>query len=69
MNDFALYIITAFALIFIIEGLLYALFPSFIRATVSTILAMPEAKLRRVGSIMTAIGFTIIWILQSLSNS
>ncbi|MCB9990554.1 MAG: DUF2065 domain-containing protein [Rhodospirillales bacterium] len=68
MSDFALYITTAFALIFVIEGLLYALFPDGIRRMFALALSLPPEKLRATGLVMAALGFCMVWLLQSFSG-
>lgn len=63
MNSFALYITTAFALILVIEGLFYALFPDLIRKMMAMAIMLPVKNLRLFGLIMAASGLTIIGLL------
>lgn len=64
MESFAGYILTAFALVFVIEGLVYALFPDAVKKMIAMALDMPESKLRVLGASMAGIGFCMVWVLQ-----
>ncbi len=68
MSAFWLYILTAFAFVFVIEGLLYALFPGAVRRMFAMALSWPEAVLRRFGTVMALSGFLIVWLLHSLAG-
>ena len=61
MND----LITAIGLIFFIEGLFVAIFPSRIKSMLELIKNTPENKLRSYGVIFLIIGFLIIWYIKS----
>jgi uncharacterized protein YjeT (DUF2065 family) len=67
VSEFAIYITTSIALIFILEGLLYALFPENIRKLMEVALSLPPEKLKFFGTIMVFVGLTMIFILQSLT--
>lgn len=54
---------TAVALILIIEGGLYALFPNAMRRMLAEVMRAPEATLRNAGMIAVAIGACLIWFL------
>ena len=56
---------TAIGLIFFIEGLLIAIFPSRIKNMLEMIKNMPENKLRSIGTIFLVIGFLIIWYTKN----
>ena len=58
-------IFTAIGLIFFIEGLLIAIFPSRIKSMLELIKNTPENKLRAFGVIFLIIGFLIIWYIKS----
>ena len=58
-------IITAIGLIFFIEGLLIAIFPSRIKSMLELIKNNPENKLRSFGLIFLILGFLIIWYIKS----
>ena len=56
--------IIAIGLIFFIEGLICALFPSKIKNMTKLIEAMPANNLRILGVVFTVIGFIIIWYIK-----
>ena len=58
-------LLTAIGLIFFIEGLLLAIFPSRIKNMLEMIKNMPENKLRSIGTIFLVIGFLIIWYTKN----
>ena len=61
MNEF----IIAIGLIFFVEGLLLAIFPSRIKSMLELIKKTPENKLRSLGIIFLIIGFFIIWYIKN----
>jgi uncharacterized protein YjeT (DUF2065 family) len=61
MND----LITAIGLLFFIEGLFIAIFPSRIKSMLKIIEKTQENKLRSYGIIFLIIGFLIIWYIKS----
>ena len=58
-------LITAIGLIFFIEGLLIAIFPSRIKSILELIKNIPENKLRIFGLTFLIIGFLLIWYIKS----
>lgn len=54
---------TAIALILIIEGGLYALFPSAMRRMLAEVMRAPEATLRNAGLIAVAVGAGVMWLI------
>ena len=58
-------LITAIGLLFFIEGLLLAMFPSRIKNILKIIETIPENKLRYSGLIFLLIGFIIIWYMRN----
>lgn len=64
MSDFTLYILTALALVFVIEGLMYALFPDFVRKMMAMAVMMDVRKLRFFGLIMASLGLLTIWLMD-----
>ena len=58
-------IIIAIGLIFFIEGLFLAIFPSRIKSILDLIKNTPENKLRLFGVIFLVIGFLIIWYIKN----
>ncbi len=61
MNEF----IIAIGLIFFVEGLFLAIFPSRIKSILELIKNTPENKLRLLGVVFLIIGFLIIWYIKS----
>ena len=58
-------LIIAIGLIFFVEGLFLAIFPSRIKGILELIKNLPENKLRLVGLVFLIIGFLIIWYIKS----
>ena len=58
-------LITAIGLLFFIEGLLLAMFPSRIKNMLELIKNTPVNKLRSFGVVFLIIGFLIIWYIKS----
>ena len=58
-------LITAIGLLFFIEGLLLAMFPSRIKNMLKLIETTPENKLRYSGIFFLFLGFVIIWYMRS----
>tara|TARA_Y100000768_G_scaffold205602_1_gene154898 strand:+ start:351 stop:536 length:186 start_codon:yes stop_codon:yes gene_type:complete len=58
-------LITAIGLLFFIEGLFLAVFPSRIKDITEFIKNTPESKLRTLGIVFLIIGFLIIWYIKS----
>ena len=61
VNEF----IIAIGLIFFVEGLFLAIFPSRIKSIFELIKTIPENKLRGLGLLFLIIGFIIIWYIKS----
>ncbi len=57
--------IIAIGLIFFVEGLFLAIFPSRIKSILELIKNTPENKLRLTGIVFLIIGFLIIWYIKS----
>tara|TARA_B100000963_G_scaffold3415_1_gene2617 strand:+ start:1038 stop:1223 length:186 start_codon:yes stop_codon:yes gene_type:complete len=58
-------LLTAIGLIFFIEGLLLAIFPSKIKNMLEMIKNTPENTLRIFGASFLIIGFLIIWYIKN----
>ena len=58
-------LIIAIGLIFFIEGLIIAIFPSRIKNMLELIKNTPNNKLRLLGSIFLILGFLIIWYVKN----
>ncbi len=57
-------ILTALALVFVIEGLVYALFPDAMQRMMKMALDLPPEQLRTAGLFMALAGATFVWLLQ-----
>lgn len=66
MENFITYILTAFALIFVIEGMLYAVFPDTMKRGIAMLLSMPSSSVRRFGFFMALCGFVMVLLMQAL---
>jgi len=66
MDNFLSHLLTAFALIFVVEGLLYAVFPTHIQKMMAMASAFPPEKLRSFGAAMIAFGVLLVWLFQKL---
>lgn len=64
--SFAAYLLTALAMLLVIEGLLYALFTEQMRKLLAGALMMPPNQLRNAGIAMAGMGFIIVWCLEIL---
>ena len=59
MHDF----FVALALALVLEGLLYAAFPTFMKRAIETILQSPEAQIRVIGLTTAIIGLIVlVWL-------
>jgi uncharacterized protein YjeT (DUF2065 family) len=56
---------TALALVCVLEGAAYALFPEVMKRTMLQVLAQPAANLRLAGVALTAVGVFAVWLLRS----
>ena len=57
-------LIIAIGLLLILEGLLYAIFPSQMKNMLNQIKDRPTSKLRSGGLVFAIIGFIIVWFLK-----
>ena len=55
---------TAIGLLLMIEGLLYAMFPSAMKSMLNTMKDLPITKLRSGGLIFALLGFIIVWYIK-----
>ncbi|WPZ34648.1 DUF2065 domain-containing protein [Thalassobaculum sp. OXR-137] len=60
MSDF----LAAFALVLVIEGLLYAAAPEAMRRAMTVVLAQPAGALRIAGLAAAIIGVLLLWLLR-----
>ena len=59
-------IVAAIGLVFVIEGLLYAVLPGRIKTMMSVAENLPDDKLRVLCAVAVAIGVGIVWIARSV---
>lgn len=64
LNEFWLALLTAGALVLVIEGLLYALFAEKMRNMLLSMSEMGPVFLRRAGLIMAAVGVFLVWLIR-----
>jgi uncharacterized protein YjeT (DUF2065 family) len=55
---------TALALVLVIEGMLYALFPDGMKRMIAQMLAVPATTLRAVGLAGACLGVIAVWLLR-----
>ena len=55
---------TALALVLVIEGILYALFPEAMKRVVAQMLAVPAPLLRTVGLAAACLGVGLVWLVR-----
>jgi uncharacterized protein YjeT (DUF2065 family) len=68
MPPFTLTLLTAFFLVFVIEGLIYALFPDQVKKLMAMALSLPTQPLRMFGLLMAVIGVLAVYILKAFYN-
>ena len=57
-------LITALALVLVIEGSLYALFPDAMRRALEAVRTVPGNQLRTAGLVAACLGVGIVWLLR-----
>lgn len=57
-------LLTALALVLVIEGGLYALFPEGMRRMMAQMQELPESRLRTMGLIGAVVGFVGVWLMR-----
>jgi uncharacterized protein len=55
---------TAFALVLVIEGCLYALFPDGMKRAAVRAMALPRRVLRMVGLAAACLGVALVWLVR-----
>jgi uncharacterized protein YjeT (DUF2065 family) len=55
---------TALALVLVIEGVLYALFPDNMKRMIAQMLTVPAPMLRAVGLAATCLGVGAVWLMR-----
>lgn len=64
MSEFSVALVTAIGLVFVIEGVIYSLFPNGMKRMMMVALALPSSRLRSVGLTMAMVGFAIVWMVR-----
>ena len=57
-------LVTALALLLVIEGALYALFPDAMKRMLARMMTMPAATLRTAGIVSAVAGVAIVWLVR-----
>lgn len=65
MPSFGLTLLTALFLVFVIEGLLYALLPEQVKKLMAMALSLPTQPFRVFGLLMASLGIMAIYILKA----
>ncbi len=60
MKDFT----TALALVFVIEGVLYSLFPDGMKRLVAQVMVLPASALRVTGLVTAGLGVGAVWFIR-----
>jgi len=60
MKDLA----TALALVFVIEGILYSMFPDAMKRVVAQVTVLPPSALRVTGVLAAAFGVAAVWLIR-----
>lgn len=55
---------TALALVLVIEGAVYALFPNGMKRMMSEVMRMPDSVLRNGGLLAALVGVGIVWVIH-----
>ncbi|MBP5857900.1 DUF2065 domain-containing protein [Marivibrio halodurans] len=64
MDDFWTAILTALGLVFVIEGMAYALFPEGAKRLAALAQSLPAGSLRRGGLIAAIAGALLVWLVR-----
>lgn len=59
-------VLTALGLVLVIEGLLYALVPSHLKAMMQTVQKLSDDQLRMGGVAAMAIGVAVVWLVRAV---
>jgi len=57
-------LVTALALLLVIEGALYALFPDAMKRMLARMMTLPAATLRTAGIVSAVAGVAIVWLVR-----
>ena len=57
-------LLTGLALVLVIEGAVFALFPGRMRGLVEIMLELPDRLVRRTGVVAVALGVLVVWLIR-----
>lgn len=57
-------LLTALALVLVIEGAIYALFPEMMQRAMAVVLELPPSSLRTGGLAAAVVGTVLVWLLR-----
>ncbi len=57
-------LLTALALVLVIEGVVYSLFPAAMKRLMNQVLGLPASDLRAAGLIAAILGVGLVWLLR-----
>ncbi|MGY9018590.1 MAG: DUF2065 domain-containing protein [Alphaproteobacteria bacterium] len=57
-------LVIAFALVLVIEGLLYALFPDVMKRMMVSVMSLPSSSMRSAGLLSAIVGVGIVWLIR-----
>ncbi|MGI9407012.1 MAG: DUF2065 domain-containing protein [Hyphomicrobiaceae bacterium] len=57
-------LIVAMGLVFVIEGLIWAIFPGYARSVLEAVAEMPENSVRTAAVAAIAVGVVIVWLAK-----
>jgi uncharacterized protein YjeT (DUF2065 family) len=60
MSDF----LAAIGLVFVIEGLIFAAFPTAAKKAIASVLDTPDASLRAIGIGSAVVGLIVVWLVR-----
>ena len=60
----AVQLLTALALVLVIEGVVYALFPHGMKRMLEQVMTLPPSALRRAGLVSAIAGVFLVWLLR-----
>ncbi len=58
----------ALGLLFVVEGLFYALAPSKMKAAIAAVLTQSDEQLRIFGTVAVALGVAIVWLAKQIAG-
>lgn len=59
-------LLTALALVLVIEGAVYALFPGPLKRMMAVAVEQPDSVLRSVGLVAAVVGVVLVWLVRGM---